>query len=60
MSFSGDTTPKTIGLKIKVKKVDKVRFRLENSRAEPFGIFEVAMEYAENGKYKRWEETGWL
>ena len=53
MSFSGDATPKTIGLKIKVKKVDKVRFRLENSREEPFGIFEVAMEYAENGKYKR-------
>lgn len=53
MTLSGDATPKTIGFKIKVKKVDKVRFRLENNEAEPFGIFEVAMEYTENGKYKR-------
>ena len=53
MSFSGDPTPKTLGFKVKVKKVDKVRFRLENREAEPFGIYEVAMEYTENGKYKR-------
>lgn len=53
MSFSGDATPKTLGFKIKVKKVDKVRFRLENAEPEPFGIYEVAMEYTENGRYKR-------
>ena len=39
-------------MKIKVKKVDKARFRLQNLLAEPFGIYEVALEFVENGKYK--------
>lgn len=53
-SWSGDMTPKTIGMKIKVKKVDKVRFRLYNAELnEPFGIYEYAIEYRESGKYKR-------
>lgn len=52
-TFSNDETPKTLGMKIKVKKVDKARFRLLNSELnEPFGIYEVALEYIENGKYK--------
>ncbi len=52
-TFSTDKTPRTISGKIKVKKVDKARFRLENSQAgEPFGIFSVALEYTERGKYK--------
>ena len=52
-SFSSDTTPKTIGSKIKVKKVDKARYRLENNELnEPFGIYNVALEYNESGNYK--------
>ena len=52
-TFSSDTTPKTIPSKIKVKKVDKARFRFENNRVnEPFGLFDLAWEYIENGYYK--------
>lgn len=53
LSFSPDTTPKTIPTKIKVKKVDKARFRFENDMLnEPFGLFDLAWEYVENGYYK--------
>lgn len=53
-TFSCDTTPRTIGQKIKIKKVDKVRFRLLNDQLnEPFGIYEMSLEYTENGRYKR-------
>ena len=53
LSFSPDTTPKTIPTKIKVKKVDKARFRFENDVLnEPFGLFDLAWEYVENGYYK--------
>ncbi|HIT67418.1 MAG TPA: hypothetical protein IAB61_09310 [Candidatus Merdisoma merdipullorum] len=53
LSFSPDTTPKTIPSKIKVKKVDKARFRFENDVLnEPFGLFDIALEYVENGYYK--------
>lgn len=53
LSFSPDTTPKTVPSKIKVKKVDKARFRFENDMLnEPFGLFDIALEYVENGYYK--------
>ena len=53
LSFSPDTTPKTIPSKIKVKKVDKARFRFENDMLnEPFGLYDIALEYVENGYYK--------
>lgn len=53
LSFSPDTTPKTIPMKTKVKKVDKARFRFENDVLnEPFGLFDIAWEYVENGYYK--------
>lgn len=53
-TFSTDTTPKTIVQKIKVKKVDKTRFRLENrEKNEPFGIYEISLEFTESGRYKR-------
>ena len=53
LSFSPDTTPKTLPSKIKVKKVDKARFRFENDVLnEPFGLFDIALEYVENGYYK--------
>lgn len=52
-AFSSDQTPKTINTKIRVKKVDKVRFRLENNQKnEPFGIYSVAFTFSEQGMFQ--------
>lgn len=52
-SWCSDTTPHTISAKIKVKKVDKARYRLKNENLnEPFGIYNVALEFTESGYYK--------
>lgn len=55
LSFSTDRTPRTLWRKIKIKKVDKVRFRLQNAEVnEPFGLYAFAVMWRENGgKYKR-------
>lgn len=51
--FSTDDTPRTIGGKIKIKKVDKVAFSLRNENInEPFGVYRFSAEYTENGNYK--------
>lgn len=52
--FSSDRTPRTLGGKIKVKKVDKARFRFQNGELnEPFGIYAIGLEYTEPGsRYK--------
>lgn len=53
LSFSSDRTPRTLGRKIKIKKVDKARFRLENNELnEPFGIYNIALEFVEDKNYK--------
>lgn len=53
INFSSDNTPRTLGKKIKVKKVDKAGFSLRNEAYnEPFGLFKIALEYRENGRYK--------
>lgn len=54
-TFSADRTPRTLYSKIKIKKVDKVRFRLQNAEHnEPFGLYAFAVMWRENGgKYKR-------
>ena len=52
-SFSTDSSEKVSHAKIKVKKVDKARFRVENEKLnEPFGLFDLALEYIESGNYK--------
>ncbi len=52
-SFSGDQTPQTIGGKIKIKKVDKASFSIRNEKLnEPFGIYNIALEYTEQGNFK--------
>ncbi len=52
-SFSGDRTQHTFSTKVRVKKVDKFRLRLINDDLnEPFGLFNIAFEYIENGNYK--------
>jgi hypothetical protein len=52
-TFSSDNTQKILSSKLKIKKIDKARFRLENNKLnEPFGIYDLAVEYIENGNYK--------
>lgn len=53
--FSADRTPRTLSGKVKIKKVDKTRFRLQNSeKNEPFGIYAFGVEWKEPGSnYKR-------
>ena len=52
-SFSTDTSEKVVHTKVRVKKVDKARFRVENGNMnEPFGLFDLALEYIESGNYK--------
>ena len=52
-TFSCDRTEKTIATKIRVSKVDKARFRYMNDTMnEPFGLFDIALEYVENGNFR--------
>lgn len=53
-TFSTDATPHTIGKKIKIKNVDKIQFRLENSVLnEPFSIYKAKFKYTEGNEYKK-------
>ena len=52
-SFSSDQTQKIISSKLRVKKVDKARFQFINAELnEPFGLFDIALEFVENGNHK--------
>ena len=52
-SWSTDTTPRTIGQKIRIKKVDKASFRVENgAKNEPFGLEHINIEFVETGYYR--------
>ena len=53
INFSSDATPRTIGRKIRIKRVVKVRFSFRNEELnEPFGLFAIGTEFAESGNYK--------
>lgn len=52
-TFSNDETQKISSTKMRIKKVDKFRIRLMNDALnEPFGLYDIAMEYRENGNFK--------
>lgn len=52
-TFSTDQTQKVCSLKLRIKKVDKFRLRFMNDALnEPFGLYDVAMEFVENGNFK--------
>ena len=52
-SFNADTSAKVVHSKTRVKKVDKMQFKVENdAKNEPFGLFDLALEYVESGNYK--------
>lgn len=54
-SFSTDRTDKVIRAKIRARRVDKARFRIENDTLnEPLGLINLALEYTETGNYKEW------
>jgi hypothetical protein len=53
-SFRTDTSPKTLGNKIKEKNVDKIQFRFENSRlGDTFGLYKIRIEFTEKDKKYR-------
>lgn len=56
-TFNGDRTPRTLNgkIKIKIKKADKARFRLQNDRLnESFGLYAFGVEYKMPGSnYKQ-------
>ena len=53
-SFRSDNSENVAHAKIRVKQVDKAKFRVENGHLnEPFGLFDLALEYVESGNYKR-------
>ena len=53
-TWSGDTTPRTVTLKTKIKKFDKCGFRISCPEKEKaFGLYGFAIEYTENGRYKK-------
>lgn len=52
-SFSSDMTQKVSHTKVKIKKVDKYRIRITNDQIyEPFSLYDIGLEYVENGNYK--------
>lgn len=53
LSFSTDQTQKMLSMKVRIKKVDKFRLRFSNDKVnEPFGLYDIAMEFVENGNFK--------
>ena len=52
-SFKTDKTQQISRTKLRIKKVDKYRIRLVNDQLnEPFTLYNMAMEYIENGNFK--------
>lgn len=53
INFSSNDTPRTVGSKIKVKKVDGARFSIRNENInEPLGIYDIVFEYTQGGNFK--------
>jgi hypothetical protein len=52
-SFSSDLTQRVVSSKTRIKKVDKVKFRFKNEVLnEPFGVYDIALEYVQGGNSK--------
>lgn len=52
-TYSSDRTAKSLFTRIRLKKLDKVRFRFENDALnEPFGLMAYAVEFVEKGNHK--------
>lgn len=52
-TFNNDASDPVMSSKMRVRKIDKARFKIENLNLnEPFGIHDLAIEYVENGNFK--------
>lgn len=52
-TFNNDATDPVMTAKMRVRKIDKARFKIENLNLnEPFGIHDLAIEYVESGNYR--------
>ena len=52
-SFSPDNTAKVLPAKVRLRKLDHVRFRFINEKInEPFGLINFAVEYTQGGNHK--------
>lgn len=52
-SFSPDNTAKVLPAKVRLRKLDHVRFRFVNEKLnEPFGLINFAVEYTQGGNHK--------
>lgn len=52
-TFNNDSSDPVMSSKMRVKKIDKARFKIENSNLnQPFGIHDLAIEYVENGNFR--------
>ena len=53
MTYSTNKTQRVTATKIRLKKLDHVRFRFENDKLnEPLGINDFAVEYTQGGNVK--------
>ena len=53
LTFNNDSSDPVMSSKLRVKKIDKARFKIENSNLnQPFGIHDLALEYVENGNFR--------
>jgi hypothetical protein len=51
--FSTDNTAKVLSSKVRLRKLDHVRFRFVNKKVnEPFGLINFAVEYTQAGNVK--------
>ena len=52
-TFSTDKTQQLSTMKLRIKKTDTARFRFENNKLnESFGLYDIALEFVENGNFK--------
>lgn len=54
LTYDNDASPRTFTLKKRLRGYDKVRFRLLNDqRKEPFGLYQVSVEFSETSDYRK-------
>lgn len=53
-TWSGNFTYRTVTTKVKIKKFDKVAFRVScRDKNKAFGLYGFSLEFTENGRYKK-------
>lgn len=50
--FGASKRQKMVTSKLRLKKMDKAKFRFSNFKAEPFEVFEIGLEYTQSGNIK--------